>query len=42
MKMAPQYPDNEEIEFDKRVDYWKDKLPEIEVSPFNHNNWSVI
>ena len=43
MKMAPQYPKTmREIEFDKRVDYWKDKLPEIEVSPFNHNNWSVI
>lgn len=43
MKLAPQYPKTmREIEFDKRVDYWKDKLPEIEVSPFNHNNWSVI
>ena len=43
MKMAPQYPKTmREIEFDKRVDYWKDKLPAIEVSPFNHNNWSVI
>lgn len=43
MKMAPQYPKTmREIEFDKRVDYWKGKLPEIEVSPFNHNNWSVI
>ena len=43
MKMAPQYPQTlREIEFDKRVDYWKGKLEQIEVSPFNHNNWSVI
>ena len=43
MKMAPQYPKTmREIEFDKRVDYWKGKLEQIEVSPFNHNNWSVI
>ena len=43
MKIAPQYPKTmREIEFDKRVDYWKGKLEQIEVSPFNHNNWSVI
>ena len=43
MKMAPQYPKTmREIEFEKRVDYWKNKLQEIEVSPFNHNNWSVL
>ena len=43
MKMAPQYPKTlREIEFEKRVDYWKNKLPDIEVAPFNHNNWSVL
>jgi hypothetical protein len=31
-----------EINFDEKVDYWRSKLQEIEVSPFNHNNWSVI
>ncbi len=29
-----------EIDFEKRVDYWRNKLPEILISPFNHNNWS--
>ena len=34
MKMAPQYPKTlREIEFEKRVDYWKNKLPDIESSP---------
>ena len=31
-----------EVEFDKRVDFWQDKLSEILVAPFNHNNWSII
>jgi hypothetical protein len=30
-----------EIDFEKRVDYWRNKLPEILVSPFNNNNWSI-
>ena len=43
MKLAPLYPKTmREREFDKRVDYWKNKLTEIAVAPFNHNNWSVI
>lgn len=29
-----------EIDFEKKVDYWRNKLPEILISPFNHNNWS--
>lgn len=31
-----------EIMFDKKVDYWRSKLPEVMVSPFNSDNWSVI
>jgi len=31
-----------EINFDKKVDYWRSKIPDILVSPFNNNNWSVI
>ena len=31
-----------ELEFDKRVDYWQSKIPEMLVAPFNYNNWSVI
>ena len=27
---------------EERVAYWKDKLKEIMVSPFNHNSWSKI
>lgn len=43
MQMAPLYPKTQrERAFDKRVDYWRNKLTEIEVAPFNHNNWSVI
>jgi hypothetical protein len=30
----------EEIDFQKRVDYWKNKVDQILVSPFNYNNWS--
>ena len=43
MKLAPLYPrTRRERAFDKRVDYWRDHLSEIQVAPFNHNNWSVI
>jgi hypothetical protein len=30
-----------EIEFQKRVDYWKNKVDEILVSPFNYTNWGA-
>ena len=37
------YPKTEkEIEFEKKVDYWKNKLSEIIVSPFNSSNWSIV
>lgn len=43
MKLAPLYPSTRrERAFDKRVDYWRDNLSQIEVAPFNHDNWSVI
>ena len=43
MAETPLYPvTNKEIAFDKKVDYWRDKLPEILVAPFNYNNWSII
>ena len=29
-----------ELDFEKRVRNWKDKLPDILVAPFNHTNWS--
>jgi hypothetical protein len=43
MITTPLYPKtNAEIEFDKKVDYWRTKIHDIIVAPFNHNNWSVI
>lgn len=31
-----------EIAFEKKVDYWKTKLTDIIVSPFNNSNWSIV
>ena len=43
MQEASLYPKtNKELRFEKRVDYWRQKLPEVLVAPFNHNNWSII
>ena len=43
MKMSPLYPTTRrEYIFDKQVDYWRNKLPSMNVSPFNYNNWSVL
>jgi hypothetical protein len=40
---TPLYPKtNKEIAFEEKVDYWRSKLNELTVAPFNHNNWSVI
>ena len=32
----------EEIDFERNVMKWKQKIPEISVAPFNNNRWSVI
>ena len=43
METTPLYPKtNKEIDFDKKVDYWRSKLSEISISPFNNSNWSII
>lgn len=43
MATKPLYPKTEkDIAMEKRVSYWKDKLSEIIVSPFNHNTWSRL
>jgi len=43
MKISTLYPRTQkEINFEKRIDYWRNLLPDILVSPFNNNNWSVI
>jgi len=41
MQNTTPYPKTEkDILFEKRVDYWKTKLDDILVSPFNYSNWS--
>ena len=43
MATQPIYPKTEkDIAMENRVNYWKDKLTEILVSPFNHNTWSKL
>jgi hypothetical protein len=40
MKTTTPYPETaEDIAFQKRVDYWKNKVDDILVSPFNYNTW---
>ena len=31
-----------ELDFEKKVEYWKTKIPDILLAPFNHNNWSIF
>lgn len=41
MKISKPYPETEkDIAFQKQVDFWKNKVDEILISPFNHNRWS--
>ena len=43
MENEPIYPKTlKDIAMENRVNYWKNKLSEIIVSPFNHNSWSKI
>ena len=43
MADTPLYPrTKKEIEFNKKVDYWKTKIPDILLAPFNHENWSIF
>jgi hypothetical protein len=43
MASTPKYPlTKREVDFEKRVDYWKERIENINVAPFNHNNWSVV
>jgi hypothetical protein len=40
MKISTPYPESaQDIAFQKRVDYWKNKVNEILISPFNYNTW---
>jgi hypothetical protein len=43
MKTSTPYPQTmEDIVFQKQVDYWKGKIDEILVSPFNYSSWGAI
>ena len=43
MANQPYYPKTKkDIAMDKRVEYWKARVKDILVSPFNHKNWSRI
>jgi hypothetical protein len=43
MQNASPYPKTEkDIAMEKRVDYWKTKIDEILLSPFNYSTWSKV
>lgn len=43
MKTMPRYPQNmQDIVFDKKVDFWKTKVDNILVSPFNSDRWTQL
>jgi hypothetical protein len=43
MKTSSPYPETaKDIAFQQRIDYWKNKVDEILVSPFNHSSWGAL
>ncbi len=43
MKISSPYPKTmKDIEMQQKVDFWKNKVDQILISPFNHNNWGQI
>jgi hypothetical protein len=43
MRVQDEYPKTKaEMEFDKKVNYWKGKLQTVLVAPFNHSNWNMF
>jgi hypothetical protein len=43
MNISTPYPETaQDIAFQKRVDYWKNKVDDILVSPFNYNSWGNL
>jgi hypothetical protein len=43
MQTASPYPETaKDLAFQKRVDFWKNKVDEILVSPFNHSTWGEL
>jgi len=43
MNTQPLYPKNmKDIKEEKQIEYWRQKIPEILVAPFNKNVWSLL
>lgn len=43
MRNTPIYQKNKnELKFDEKVNYWRSKLAQIEMAPFNHDSWSML
>ena len=43
MEKTPLYPvTQEELNFEKRVDYWRPRISDILISPLNNKNWSRV
>lgn len=43
MTNTPVYPISmKDMELQKKLDYWKKRVPEILLSPFNKNSWSIL
>ena len=43
MQNTPIYPTSmKDIKLQKKLDYWKKRVPEMLLSPFNHNSWSIL
>jgi len=43
MRQKPIYKKNaDELKFDEQVNYWRNNLSQIQIAPFNHNNWSML
>lgn len=43
MQQTPHYPQTaKDLAMERRVNYWKDNLTDVLVSPFNYDNWSKI
>ena len=43
MQNTPVYPTSmKDINLQKKLDYWKKRVPEFLLSPFNHNSWSIL
>ena len=43
MKNTTIYPVSmKDLELQKKLDYWKKRVPEILISPFNKNSWSIL